>query len=481
MKRLIALFFFLLLLASPANATISTVENQLTVGGNNTQTVFNFSFVGDQSTDFNLIYTNSSGQQTTIPPSQYTVALNPIEPGSLWGVGGFVTYPLMGSPIANGTTLTIQRLIPLQQLVSISGQGDFNPQSVEQAIDIIEMQTQQVSSRTGQLRGTWASSVMYNYGDMVVDGAAGADTNNIYLCTVANTSNVWATDLSNGEWSLALNVQSIVNSLPQIGNNQVFGNISGSMSTPTGIGLSAMIDSAIGSTQGDILYRSGSAWSVLSPGTSGQVLTTQGTAANPQWSNSTGTGSVTSVGSGTGLTGGPITTSGTLSLATIANNSLLANTSGSTAAPGATTLSAFMDSVFGNTQGAILYRGGSVWSALGPGSSGQFLQTQGSAANPQWATVSGGVSSIANPGYSTFLGGLIQQWGTASSVTGNGSSTVTLPLTFPNNFWNIQITANTNNSGTQSSNSAVISSTSQFVINNNNSTATTFSWFAIGN
>ncbi len=41
------------------------------------------------------------------------------------------------------------------------------------------------------------------------------------------------------------------------------------------------------------------------------------------------------------------------------------------------------------TQGAILYDNGSNWVALGPGTSGQFLQTQGAGANPVWATAGG--------------------------------------------------------------------------------------------
>ena len=78
------------------------------------------------------------------------------------------------------------------------------------------------------------------------------------------------------------------------------------------------------------------------------------------------------------------------SLPSIANNDLLANTSGSSAQPTAHTLTAYLDSVFGNTQGSILYRGASVWAELGPGTAGQFLKTQGASANPVWATVSSG-------------------------------------------------------------------------------------------
>jgi len=38
-------------------------------------------------------------------------------------------------------------------------------------------------------------------------------------------------------------------------------------------------------------------------------------------------------------------------------------------------------------QGDVLYNNGTLWTNLGAGTSGQFLQTLGAAANPQWATV----------------------------------------------------------------------------------------------
>ena len=53
-----------------------------------------------------------------------------------------------------------------------------------------------------------------------------------------------------------------------------------------------------------------------------------------------GSGTVTSITAGTGLAGGTITVSGTISLASIADQRLLANTSGASAAPVATAFSA---------------------------------------------------------------------------------------------------------------------------------------------
>ncbi len=53
------------------------------------------------------------------------------------------------------------------------------------------------------------------------------------------------------------------------------------------------------------------------------------------------------------------------------------------------TLSDVLDFVGSATQGDILYRNASTWTRLGVGTSGQFLQTQGAGANPQWAMAGG--------------------------------------------------------------------------------------------
>ena len=84
-----------------------------------------------------------------------------------------------------------------------------------------------------------------------------------------------------------------------------------------------------------------------------------------------------------GLTG-TVAAANMLPLAT--NDVYLGNGS---AQPAASTLSAAIDAAIGSTQGDILYRGASTWAVLGPGTSGQFLETLGAAANPAWATASG--------------------------------------------------------------------------------------------
>jgi len=108
-------------------------------------------------------------------------------------------------------------------------------------------------------------------------------------------------------------------SLSTIASGYVLGNATGSTASPSGTSLSSVIDTAFGSTQGQILYRGASSWAALNPGTAGQLLSSGGSGADPSWTNASGTGTVTSVdGSGgtTGMTlsGGPITGAGTLTL-----------------------------------------------------------------------------------------------------------------------------------------------------------------------
>lgn len=189
--------------------TIPTQQSTQTFLGNGVTVAFDFSFVGDSSSDIVVMYQDTTGAITTLSPSQYTLFLNPASTGSLWGIGGTITYPTMGSPIADGTQLIVSRVLPLTQVITISNQGDFAPDVIEEALDTLEMQIQQVAGRTGQFRGTWITATIYNYGDYVIDGANGADTLNYYMCAIANTSSVWATDLSAGDWVIVSDFASI--------------------------------------------------------------------------------------------------------------------------------------------------------------------------------------------------------------------------------------------------------------------------------
>lgn len=57
--------------------------------------------------------------------------------------------------------------------------------------------------------GAWESDALYAPGDTIIDGADGANTQNIYISTELHTSGVWADDLADGKWDLALDIQSL--------------------------------------------------------------------------------------------------------------------------------------------------------------------------------------------------------------------------------------------------------------------------------
>lgn len=60
--------------------------------------------------------------------------------------------------------------------------------------------------------------------------------------------------------------------------------------------------------------------------------------------------------------------------------------SGTLTANGVTVNANSLLDTISSTQGAILYRGSSAWAALAAGTSGQYLKTNGSGANPSWET-----------------------------------------------------------------------------------------------
>jgi hypothetical protein len=101
--------------------------------------------------------------------------------------------------------------------------------------------------------------------------------------------------------------------------------------------------------RGNVLYRGASAWQNLAPGTSGQVLQTNGAGADPSWA---------------------------------------------TVSAGATTLDGLTDvNLPSASQGDLLYRNATEWVRLAAGTNGHVLTTGGAGANPAWAA---GSSDLTN-------------------------------------------------------------------------------------
>ena len=175
-------------------------------------------------------------------------------------------------------------------------------------------------------------------------------------------------------------------SLAPVSDKNFLANTSGASAAPVPHSLTQFLDAVASFNRGSVLVRNSTGWTALGAGTAGQFLKTNGAGADASWDSPTGSGSVTSVSGGTGIatSPAPITGTGTVSLAAIADARLLANVSGGSAAPVATALSALIDYSISTTQGSILYRSGSAWVALAPGTSGYFLASGGAAANPSW-------------------------------------------------------------------------------------------------
>lgn len=310
---------------------ISTQQSQVILLGNGATTVFSFPYVGDSAADISVIYTDASGNPATLSPSQYTLLLNPAAPGQLWGIGGSVTYPITGPAIANGTSLTISRVLPLTQAVSITNQDNFYPQVVEQGMDVLEMQIQQVSSRTGQFRGTWATNVTYNFGDYVIDGTNGADTLNYYMCVIPNVSGTWATDLSNGDWTLVINIASIDASVAAAAASATAAAASASASASSATTALAAASSATTS-------ESAASTSATNAAASATTATTQSTNAATSASSASGSAASAFTSAGTATTEAGIATtqaSNASASATSAANSATAAAASAAVASGA--------------------------------------------------------------------------------------------------------------------------------------------------
>lgn len=73
------------------------------------------------------------------------------------------------------------------------------------------------------------------------------------------------------------------------------GLLMGNGTSPVSAAIAANVSAAldlIGGTQGNVLYRSATGWTVLAPGTSGQFLRTAGAGADPIWATVSATGDV---------------------------------------------------------------------------------------------------------------------------------------------------------------------------------------------
>lgn len=221
---------------------VSTTNNNVSYTGDGTSTSFAVTFAFFVAADLIVYVTDTSGNTTTkVLNTDYTVTGGSDSTGTV----------VFGSAPASGYTIQIVRSVPYTQPDTFINNDDLDATVWMQAIDRLTMLAQQnnfdgsrsitqpaadtasmaalptkasragkylafdsngnptATTEVGSWRGNWATGTSYIIGDVVVDAAAGANTLNIYVCLVANTSGTWATDLAAGDWTKAIDATAI--------------------------------------------------------------------------------------------------------------------------------------------------------------------------------------------------------------------------------------------------------------------------------
>jgi hypothetical protein len=120
--------------------TVSSTSSRVVYVGDGVTTAWPFAFKIGSSSDIAAVYSDATGTDHTLSyGSQYTAT------GFGADMGGTVSYPLSGSPIAPGTRLTIYRNVAVTQPTSISNQGAMWPQVIEAALDRLTYIAQKLS------------------------------------------------------------------------------------------------------------------------------------------------------------------------------------------------------------------------------------------------------------------------------------------------------------------------------------------------
>lgn len=121
----------------PASSAVAGPFN-----GNGSTTVFPFTFKTLDATYLTVVTLISGIETERVKDTDYTVTLNPDQDVS---PGGSITYPISGSPLATGSTLTISGNVPYGQTSELPDGGAFRATDVELALDKLAQQILQLS------------------------------------------------------------------------------------------------------------------------------------------------------------------------------------------------------------------------------------------------------------------------------------------------------------------------------------------------
>lgn len=132
--------------------TVPSATNKVSYAGNDSTTIFSFSFKIFLNTDITVTIRDSAGNETVqVLNTDYTVT------GVGDDAGGSITYPVTGDPLPTGSSIFIERILTQTQDTNLRNQGDWNPEVVEDELDrsrMIDQQEQTEIDRTVKFKTT---------------------------------------------------------------------------------------------------------------------------------------------------------------------------------------------------------------------------------------------------------------------------------------------------------------------------------------
>lgn len=128
---------------------------------------------------------------------------------------------------------------------------------------------------------TWSALAVGASGQMLTTGGAGADPSWSYPVPNGDKGDI-TTSANGATWTIDNSAVTYAKIQNISATQRVVGRNTAGAGVAEEVTASGVLD-WIGSTRGQVLFRGASGWSVLGPGTAGQVLSTGGAGADPSW------------------------------------------------------------------------------------------------------------------------------------------------------------------------------------------------------